>query len=1153
MIEPAKNRLFMKKLITTVTVELLSTLKNRVLLTFLASILSLSGFAATITSTGGGGNWNIAGSWVGGVVPAATDNVVIAGNVTITAPASCANLTINAGANLTINGGQSLTLSGNFVDNGTFNPQCCGGSTTVTMTGPGTSISGSATPIYFINLVIAPGAGNQVSFANSNVQIRNGGNLQLQSGILFVGAGNSFTMSEGQSATITVTNGNFANAGDGLGHTDADGGTIHAFQNSGANLTVTATNTNIAQINNIDCTGDANWKLAITNAGSVRLNGTVTIAGSQSNGWQVSGNPPIWGSASTLYLNKNGQQYNQGLEWNANSGTIGVTPGYINNITLVNMGNSTGAGGGFANVGWTPSGALGLNGTLKIGDATTPGLASLYGVTSFNCGGVIIDNNSRLVTPPAAAPFTDRGNFILQGATTGSFNDGGSTINFAGSGTIGTPQIVSTTGASINFSGMAVSNGTYVQLSDPVTVSGNLILTSGYIGTTTTNSLTVNNPAIGAISGGSATAYVDGPLSWNLPPAPGGGYVFPVGDMTGGSTYLPLTLSSGNSSAGSVVTVEAFHLNSSGTPDGTTVNTISPTEYWKMSETSPFTGSPTISVSRPTAVAPYNSLGKSTTSNGIYSAIGGTPSGSTISGGGPGNTTPVYITLVNAFLNVVRVGGAYAGIDNSCNPTTTGSLIVGGVGGTAPYTYSMTSATGPWVGTTTFSPLAKGSYSVWVKDNLGVVKMNTLKVLGAIQINGDDADVTICPPASTTLVANNLINASTYSWAPGGQTTASITVSPAVPTTYTVTSPVSLLGANSLANGSFEAGFTFTAGYAANAGGYGTTPGAGGYYLIGTAGNQLCTFFTGMAAQNGTKYYIADGNNNAMDVFSVPLAGLTIGAVYQFSFWYAKGSPTPPNSPIDVKVSGVTIGSVLISNSAAWTQYTVNFTAAIANPIITLRNTLSPGNTDGNDFYLDNLELKTVTTCSVQTSINVLINCPAPVQLLDFNAERQGAGALLTWSTANEQNSSHYIIEKSTDGISFQSIGKVKAAGNSSTVLNYSFVDPSVSTGITYYRIVEYDINGAAEYSTIKTVSKDGANVQVVPNPNNGTFVVTLDNSGDLTSHIKILNSLGQVVFERTETVENLINVDISSLASGIYYLQVSTGEETIVKKIVKE
>ncbi len=84
-----------------------------------------------ITSTGTGGNWSSTGTWAGGVVPTATDNVIIADGATVTidnTTATCFNLTVGQGTSgiLTwVGGAVAATLKVNadltVAANGTFN------------------------------------------------------------------------------------------------------------------------------------------------------------------------------------------------------------------------------------------------------------------------------------------------------------------------------------------------------------------------------------------------------------------------------------------------------------------------------------------------------------------------------------------------------------------------------------------------------------------------------------------------------------------------------------------------------------------------------------------------------------------------------------------------------------------------------------------------------------------------------------------------------------------------------------------------------------------------------------------------------------------------------------------------------------------------
>ena len=59
----------------------------------------------------------------------------------------------------------------------------------------------------------------------------------------------------------------------------------------------------------------------------------------------------------------------------------------------------------------------------------------------------------------------------------------------------------------------------------------------------------------------------------------------------------------------------------------------------------------------------------------------------------------------------------------------------------------------------------------------------------------------------------------------------------------------------------------------------------------------------------------------------------------------------------------------------------------------------------------------------------------------------------LTWATASEKNSSHFIGERSSDNLDFVSIGRVAAANNSQYRIDYAFTDPQPMGGVNYYRL----------------------------------------------------------------------------------------------------
>jgi hypothetical protein len=190
---------------------------RKLLLLTLFSIAFFATRAGTITATATGGNWSSGGTWVGGNVPASTDDVVIPNGSTVilTSNPTCAslvigggtsgqvnigssttvrtltvtgNLTINAGATLeayqSSNSNQLLIIGGSFTNNGTFLGS--GGKniyTTFNGTGTSNTLGGSAVTT-FSSLTIGLATSTSVlTMTKSGTVIADGGTLQLNKGI----------------------------------------------------------------------------------------------------------------------------------------------------------------------------------------------------------------------------------------------------------------------------------------------------------------------------------------------------------------------------------------------------------------------------------------------------------------------------------------------------------------------------------------------------------------------------------------------------------------------------------------------------------------------------------------------------------------------------------------------------------------------------------------------------------------------------------------------------------------------------------------------------------------------------------------------------------------------------------------------------------
>jgi hypothetical protein len=79
------------------------------------------------------------------------------------------------------------------------------------------------------------------------------------------------------------------------------------------------------------------------------------------------------------------------------------------------------------------------------------------------------------------------------------------------------------------------------------------------------------------------------------------------------------------------------------------------------------------------------------------------------------------------------------------------------------------------------------------------------------------------------------------------------------------------------------------------------------------------------------------------------------------------------------------------------------------------------------------------------------------------------------------------------------------------------------------------------------------SNIAVMPNPSNGLFslIFTLPKQENVI--VRVLNPLGQQISsDRLENVtNNVINIDMSGRADGIYFIEVTNGNEKVTKKII--
>lgn len=116
---------------------------------------------------------------------------------------------------------------------------------------------------------------------------------------------------------------------------------------------------------------------------------------------------------------------------------------------------------------------------------------------------------------------------------------------------------------------------------------------------------------------------------------------------------------------------------------------------------------------------------------------------------------------------------------------------------------------------------------------------------------------------------------------------------------------------------------------------------------------------------------------------------------------------------------------------------------------------------------------------------------PLPLSLISFEAIPEATYVLLKWETENEVNTDFFTIEKTKEGIGFDWVRELLAAGNSlsSERLYYEMKDYEPYEGRSYYRLKTTDFDSQVSFSHLVEVnynSNQDWSFQLFPNPNTG-------------------------------------------------------------------
>ncbi|HEV7780141.1 MAG TPA: T9SS type A sorting domain-containing protein [Chitinophagaceae bacterium] len=172
-----------------------------------------------------------------------------------------------------------------------------------------------------------------------------------------------------------------------------------------------------------------------------------------------------------------------------------------------------------------------------------------------------------------------------------------------------------------------------------------------------------------------------------------------------------------------------------------------------------------------------------------------------------------------------------------------------------------------------------------------------------------------------------------------------------------------------------------------------------------------------------------------------------------------------------------------------------------------------------------------------------------PVGLLSFAGSKCNNDVCLLWTVENEQNFSHYEVEKSNNGTVFSSCTS-SIARNTGGREQYNTVDIQPANGNNYYRLKMVNGDGSYSYSKIISVnfSKIGL-VSLQPNPASD-FVFVKGATG--YEYIRVVDITGGVQIQKMIR-HDIEELKIGHLSKGIYLVQLARNGEMISLQLIRQ
>ena len=318
---------------------------------------------------------------------------------------------------------------------------------------------------------------------------------------------------------------------------------------------------------------------------------------------------------------------------------------------------------------------------------------------------------------------------------------------------------------------------------------------------------------------------------------------------------------------------------------------------------------------------------------------------------------------------------------------------------------------------------------------------------------------------------------------------------------------------------------------------------------------------TGFTGEDEFMYAIADGGTPSMtNPAVVSIAVIEKNAGNDAPFAVDDAAATGKNQPVRVNLAANDIekeGDLLVYKIL---KRPVNGTVDDFNPMTGIFTYSPKLNFTGADQFVytvcddEGCSQATVYFTVIEDQINKVL-----VEWIRFRVKQYQRDAILKWGTNVEVNSTHFEVERSLDGLAFERVGFVKAAGYSTEPQAYTYTDPEVAAlGVNrlFYRIKLIHNDGTYSYSSLEELAilpDPEIGIVVYPNPAHDELTISYS-SNEPVGEVLIYNTIGQLMYKyepKEGTLKEELEMRIGSWATGMYYVQILTIRGNVSQRLL--